>query len=448
MAQCLILEERKEWRELLQWNLKHRLGVEPMSKDNVDEGIALLDLLPSIQTVLLSPQKAQKLFGHEDFNRHDADFVILGDYEGHLPDGIKPHIIDRLDDEKVVLYAIATILAINPDELQKKLTPEFIPVEPYFFYTLGSSIVDIYIRIKKGPMTFQYVKRLHAGDSFDKKDIVHYEGQGLKFFYIPKRQFEAFSNFLSNHLIDRLENIGNLPLEQRMPILSKGFHAAHAQIMALGLNHPNIQLSESVISGVLHSIYEKAQTSDLVKKVINSGTGKMYQQCHMISMIAGQVLSFMDYQDSAIHREMAFAAFYHDISLANHQELFQIDSENALKQANLKKEQQSLVLNHALNSAKILKDHPEIPQGTYNLVLHHHGSLNGIGFYPDDTKKIPGLSKIFIVVCEFVTELMRFKEAGGQGIQVLDTLYQKFQSEDMAKVVVTLENSFRRQKRP
>ncbi|EQC49673.1 hypothetical protein, partial [Bacteriovorax sp. DB6_IX] len=52
----------------------------------------------------------------------------------------------------------------------------------------------------------QFVKRIHQGDIFSQEVIKKYCDQGLKNFYIPKEQQKNFTTFVSNKLVELLND--------------------------------------------------------------------------------------------------------------------------------------------------------------------------------------------------------------------------------------------------
>src|SRR5690606_32314136 len=84
---------------------------------------------------------------------------------------------------EIVIKEAAKRLGVSLDTNQK-IKNEYVPVNLHYFYEITRTPCDIFIRIRKGKDEFQYVKRIHQKDVFDKETIVRYESQGLKEFYV------------------------------------------------------------------------------------------------------------------------------------------------------------------------------------------------------------------------------------------------------------------------
>jgi len=87
------------------------------------------------------------------------------------------------------------------------MTPEYAAIPVHYFLNLDYVNCDVFIRIKKTPTEYQYVKRIHTGDNFSKDSIKRYMAQGLEFFHIPIEAQRNFTTHLSNQLVAKLKMI-------------------------------------------------------------------------------------------------------------------------------------------------------------------------------------------------------------------------------------------------
>jgi hypothetical protein len=114
-----------------------------------------------------------------------------------------------------------------------------------------------------------------------------------------------------------------------------------------------------------------------------------------------------------------------------------------LEQANLNDTDYQMVFNHAQDAAEIVKKHPEAPIGSSDLILHHHGAGTGKGF-SNQIEKLPLGSKIFLVAHNFVLELVRFKELGGDPRPITVELHRRYSSADMTAIIKALETALKK----
>jgi len=326
----------------------------------------------------------------------------------------------------------------------KKAVPDYIPVPVRYFLNLDYVNCDVFIRIKKSPTEYQYVKRIHNGDTFSKDSIKRYMDQGLENFHIDKDSYKSFTIFLSNRLVEKIDS-PSMDETKKVQIMGESYDVAVKEISKLGFNSETIQLTEAIIQNMVKNFEKSPEMSNLLHKVINSNTGLLYQRCHMTSVVASEMIKNLKFEDPKAYEKIAYASFFHDIMLADREELTKINSFDELEKANLSEQDWDMVFNHAMEAAVLLRKHPEAPTGADEIIKHHHGATNGKGF-SNSIEKLPDLSKIFIIAHHFVLELIRFKETGGEPKPVTEELYKRYPSPDVAIIIKALEKTLKKKK--
>ena len=86
----------------------------------------------------------------------------------------------------------------------------------------------------------------------------------------------------------------------------------------------------------------------------------------------------------------------------------------------------------------MIRKHPESPPGVDEIIKNHQGTSNGKGF-SNSIDKLSNLSKIFIIAHQFVLELLRFKEIGGEPKPITEELYKRYPGADIAIIIKSLE---------
>lgn len=442
MAQIILIETNQTLKDLLTLNLVTYTGSEVIPRDSAKEAIELMDILPNIDLIICSAktgnEKTAEMIGSYLLeNGRESGIIVLG--EG-FPETIRDMAVsipDSSDWEKVVESSLK-VLGINEESLRKKAQPDYIPIPIHYFYSITSTCCDVFIRLKKGPDSYQYIKRLHQGDNFNKKTIDRYMSQGLSHLHIPKDFQKNFTNYVSDQLVERLANFEGTE-EEHIDLIGNSFEVAIQEIQNMGFNGATIQLTESIINAMIDSANKNPDMSPLLHKVINSKTGYLYQNGHMASIVASECLKKLGLDKPELHEKMAYAAFFHDITLCDHEELAKITSYEDLEAMSLDEELWELAFNHALDASLMLGNNPEAPEGVGDIIKHHHGSINGKGYSTTGAVKLPRLSKIFLIACEFSSELLAYKETGGPPRPIIKNLYQKFPDEEIAKVIHVLE---------
>lgn len=447
MAQVILIESNTTMNDLISVNLTTYLGVDLIHRKNAQDALSLLAILPSIDLIITNSvvdgeDTASMINDYLIDNQLDISMIVLGGQTRRASEHTI-HIPNNNDWEKVV-QTTAKILGINEEVLARKAVPDYVAVPVRYFYNLDSINCDVFIRIKKSPTEFQFVKRIHNGDAISLDLIQRYQDQGLEFFHIPKEHHRNFTIFLSNRLVDKIEGPG-INEDQKIQIMGESYDIATREIVTLGFNSETIQLTDTIIENMIKNFQKSPEMSGLLHKVINSKTGPLYQKSHMTSVVASEMVKNLKFSDPLAFEKIAFAAFFHDIMLTEREDLAKINSFEELEKAHLSESDWDLVFNHANEASQLIKNHPEAPLGADEIIRHHHGAFNGKGF-SNAIEKLPDLSKIFIIAHHFTLELMKFKETGGQPKPVTEELFRRYPSPDAALIIKALERTLKKKK--
>lgn len=447
MAQVILIESNKAMKDLIAINLTTYLGVEVIHRRNAKDAISLLDILPSIDLIITSSkidreESANILNEYLLKNDMDISLIVLGENVKN-PSTNTINIPNDKDWERVVTTT-ANIFGITEEALAKRVVPNYVPVPVKYFLNLESVNCDVFIRIKKSPVEYQFVKRLHNGDSFTKENILTYIKQNLVHFFIAKDSYKSFATFLSNKLINRIESAEN-NLLLKIELMGEAYYIATREILQLGFNREIVQLSDMIIENMIKSFEKSPEMSGLLHKVINSKSGLLYQRSYMIAVVACEMMKNLGAESETSKEKLAFAAFFHDILLTEHEALSKINSMEELEKGKLSEKDWDIVFNHANDAAQLIHTHPESPMGAELIIRHHHGAFNGKGF-SNDIENLPELSRIFIVAHHFVLELMKFKEQGGQPRPITEELHKRYPSKNMSVIIRALEATLKKKK--
>jgi len=167
----------------------------------------------------------------------------------------------------------------------------------------------------------------------------------------------------------------------------------------------------------------------------------------MTSIVASEIAKNLGIGNDKIYSKLAYASFFKDISFIENEELAKIGSFEELETSNVSDEEWDLIFSHALDGALLIRKHPECPIDVDTIIKHHHGSHNGKGFSAISITKNPEISKVFVIACEFVKELLSFKERGGKASPIVDELYKKYSTPDMVIIIKALEKTLRKKKK-
>jgi response regulator RpfG family c-di-GMP phosphodiesterase len=393
----------------------------------------LLNLLPSIDIIIIKDKigvedSANKMAFHLMENEINSALIVIGTNDKYNL-GLN---FKTISDWEKIVHSVGKILGFTEEQLNLKNNPEFVSIDPQYLKSLEATSCDIYIRIKKGPTSFQYIKRFLAIDRIDQSDYERYIKEGLKHFYIKKEDREQFTIYLSNHLISKLEGIEQVgDLAEKIEIISDSYGVAINHINEIGLTRSTIQLTDSIVSTMGKTFEYHPQISSHLQNVLISKGSKLFQYYHMISIIASESLKVLGNTNLNYLQSLTYAAFFHDLALTEFPDLTKISNSEELEfLKNEQMDQYELVNLHAKVSADLIKNQQGFGEFTAQIVREHHGSITGIGFpYPPD-KSLHPLSRLFIIVEEFVRHLFRYQEAGGAPKPVIEILKEKYPEEE------------------
>ncbi len=431
MAQIILIEPDETLRELLTLNLTTYVGAEVIPKDSFAEALMLLQIIPNIDLVISRKIDTQGATSKEicDFIREherETSLIISGsEAVDKLDLGIALEVHDPFDWDQTIQLAAKT-LGVTQDLLEKKVRPDYVPIRIKVFRHLTATPCDVFIRIKRGPGDYQYVKRLHSGDVFAEQMINKYIDQGLSNFYIPKDYLANFTNFVSDRFVERLEAI-TWQSDEDFEVVGESFDQTLESAREVGFSSATIQLAEAVMNSMLDSVQTSSEMGPLLQKVLNSPTGLIYQHGHMSAIVAIEILKASGLGSQHNLEKVSYAALFKDVMLSDHEEWLLIDSFEELENRHLPESDWDRVFGHALDSAALIQNARDIPIGVEELIRHHHGTSNGKGFSLGQIDNLPEISVVFILAVDFVNQLYLYQQRKDPNAKpVIGTLKERF----------------------
>jgi len=450
MAQVIMIIQNPTLKDLVSVNLNTYLGAQIIPRNTAAEAIALMEILPSVDLIITDGKVAKEDTAKDIWkackkNKLDTGMVVLGE----CPEDIRKDVQwveNALDWEKVVDSA-SRVLGITLDDLKKKLRPEYAVVPLDYFYSLPSSPCDVFIRIKGPENEYQFLKRIHAGESFDQTVLERYKSQGLLNLYIPKEMRDNFAVFLSNILIQKLEE-GLVKDQEDYTIIGQTFDLARMEIVAQGLNRTTIQLADTVISSISETAVRSKTMGPVLQKILGSKTGFLYQNAQLTTMVAYHILKGLGKDSEELKIKIAYAAFFCDVALLEREDLAQFDSyqefDQAVSENKIKKSDFEVLKNHPLEGAVFIRKNPEAPIDVDLIIRQHHGDPKGSGFSHEHYDEILEVSRIFILAESFARRVLSYRKGEGNPRPVILDMREKFsQVKSMAPLVVALEKSLK-----
>lgn len=440
MSQTILIEPNDDLRKIYSINLTSFIGTDVIIRKSAEEALALLKILPEINLIITKSQIGKeptaKLISNYLKNESlDTELIVIGSVQ-ELPESL---CLEEPVSWEVLIKHASNLLGVSLEDYANKTKPEYIPVGLFYFYEIQNTPCDVFIKIKKARNEYQYVKRIHSKDSFDKETIQKYEAQGLKEFYIPKDYIQFFSTFVTNAIVLKLET-DHVSLEDQILTTANAHEVVRDAILIMGLEQPIVELSESAINSMVKSIKKTADISYLLKLLFTNKVSYAYQHSHLLALLGHQILSRQSWYKEEHLYIITFVSFFSDITLKSHQQM-KINSMKDLAQARLLDIEKEEVINHASDAAKILEDHPEASDYIKTVLLQSHGRPDGIGIEENPGEEIHPLSKVFIVADAFVKTLLN-PALPSKKQDILPLLYSRFTNPSYQKIIKTLEYKF------
>lgn len=441
MSQTILIEPNEDLRKIYTLNLNTFAGTDVIIRQNAEDAIQLLRILPTISLIITKNKIADedtavKLVNHLKSEMLDIPIMVTGE---------NAQIADRafcLPEpvvwEKLVQQA-AKFLGVTPEDLARRVKPDFVPMSLSYFYDITQTPCDVFIRIKKGPGEYQFVKRIHSKDIFDAAAIKKYEDQGLKEFYIQRDYQQYFTTFVTNSLVKKLER-DDLTMEDRILTTAHSYDVVQDQVDKIGLDQATVELADAGINSMIKSVKDSPQIAGLLKFLFTNKVSLAYQHSHLIAVMCQYILSKQSWYQPKHLEVLSFVSFFSDITLKSNEQL-RINSDEELRASNLSDEERQVVLTHARDAANLLEKHPGANEYIKTVLLQHHGKLDGVGFNDSPGEDLHPLSKVFIVADCFVKTLLR-PDMPSTKREILPILYAKYTTPSYQKIIKALEQKF------
>ncbi len=441
MSQTILIETNEDLQKIYSLNLNTFVGTDVIHRSNADDAIALLKILPQVGLVI-----TQSKVGAEDtaVNIHKfikseglaTNLIILGESSSLASEVL---CLQQPVSWEVLIKQAAQHLGVSLQDAMNKVKPDFLPVGVFYFYDITKTPCDVYIRIKKSPNEYQYVKRIHSKDIFDKTDIKKYEDQGLKEFFIPKDYVQYFTTFVTNNLVQKLER-EDLGMEERILTTANAHEIVRESIQSIGFDEASVELSDASINSMVRSVKDSPQVGELLKMLFSNKIAYAYQHCHLLALMCHYVLSKQSWYKPEHLETLSFVSFFSDVTLKSSLQM-QVSTMLDLSESNLTDEEKRQVMTHAKDAVALLENHPDANDYIKTVLLQSHGKLDGVGIEDNPGEDLHPLSKVFVVADAFVKILLN-PSLPSTKKDILPILATRFTNPSYQKIIKALEQKF------
>jgi len=438
MSQTILIHDNQDLRKLYSLNLTTYSATDIVDRNNAKDTIELLAILPTINLIIAKnnigdENTAEDIYDYLQDNNLDIPLIVLGDCPEISHETL---CLKSPTDWEILIKHASKLLGITEEEVKKKVVPNHVPIKLTYFYEIDHTPCEIYIRIKKGPGEFEFIKRLHAQDNFAATDIDKYEAQGLTELYIPKDYHQYFVNFVTNNILKKLE-LSDLGIQDRLNATSSGYELVRDRAEEIGIDENIQELAQQSILSMIKAIEENTKLSSLLKMLLSSKISYAYQHAHLVCVIGNFILSKQPWYEKKHLNIFASAAFFSDITLKTIDQI-RVNSNDDFDLVSLTEDQINEVNSHANDAAEIIIGTPIYSEYLYAVIQQHQGSMTGIGLPDDPSEDIHPLAKVFVIADYFV-KLMLDPKAPKNKKEILTIIYASFNNTSYQKIIKVLE---------
>ncbi len=182
MSQTILIESNDDLKKIYSLNLNTFVGTDVIHRKNADDTIELLRILPQVGLVIAQAkvgleETALKIYHFIKTEGLATNLIVMGECKSISNEVM---CLQEPVSWEILIKQAAQHLGVTLQDAINKVKPDYLPVGVHYFYDITRTPCDVYIRIKKAPNDYQFVKRIHSKDVFDKAVIQKYEDQGLK----------------------------------------------------------------------------------------------------------------------------------------------------------------------------------------------------------------------------------------------------------------------------
>lgn len=441
MSQTILIESNEDLRKIFSLNLNTFVGTDVIHRKNADDTIELLRILPQVGLVITeakvgNEETAVKIYRFIKNENLAVALIVIGESPSISSEVL---CLQEPVSWEILIKQAAQHLGVNLQDSVGKVRPDYLPVGVHYFYDISRTPCDVYIRIKKSPNEYQFVKRIHSKDVFDKDSIQKYEDQGLKEFYIPKDYIQYFTTFVTNNLIQKLER-EDLTMEARILTTANAHEIVRESIQAIGFDDASVELSDASINSMVKSVKNSPQVAELLKFLFSNKVSFAYQHCHLLALMCHYVLSKQSWYKAEHLETLSFVSFFADVTLKSNLQM-QISTMRDLAESNLTDEEKRQVMNHAKDAVALMANHPDANDYIKTVLIQSHGKIDGVGIEDNPGEDLHPLSKVFIVADAFVKILLNPSMPSSKK-DILPILSARFTNPSYQKIIKALEQKF------
>ncbi len=286
---------------------------------------------------------------------------------------------------------------------------QFVGISLQTLLNIRSVIHPLFIRLSDD----KYVKFINSGVEITLEDFEKFKQKGIQNLFVERKHFAEFIHQFKKKVLGGMlfKGIHAKPHEA-LELTASVHDVVLGAVRAFGISNDTEELAKKNITFVRDLIQNQSELSSLVDWA--KFTQQDYTCAHsiLISYLTTEVANSLKLTTPHATDVLALAAFFHDISLDNHQ----IKNESRFIKAlslnsKINKNDLDTVKTHTEGSVAKLKEWLLCPEELIRVVHEHHEKPNGSGF-PEGKNdlQIGELSTCFIVCEDLAQSFLELKD--------------------------------------
>jgi hypothetical protein len=441
MSNVLLVEESTDLSMLIKLNLMKSHEVTIYEKENADKAIDLIEIIDEFDLIICSDENSE----HKHCEKVSNYLISSSRSIPMLAVSALPifyehcKIVKPNQSWKVIVEMASSTIGIKNSVNEKINDFIAIPANYLLSITNDKMMTDIFIRLKKSNDEYQYLKRIHAGDTFELDQIQRYISSGLKDFYIARVHFESFVNHITESVVKRLKS-NDVVGADRIKLNSESFEITQDRIASLGIDELTVELVQENILSMEKSLIEISSLSSFVKLLKSNQSSYAYGHVYLTCLLLHKLVESFEWHSKAVKDKLTYVAFFHDICLSD-EKLIRIHSKSDFEKNNLSESEIKKVNTHAYEASKLLERFSEIPMGVGGIIKEHHASKTGVELPDSLSIAIAPMSMMLVVVESFVDKYFQLKDPTSQSeiLLLISTLKEKFNIATYSQTINSLE---------
>lgn len=392
----LVIEDDPDLREVLVLIVQSKVGAKVIETGSVKESIQAIDDHPEIHSIVA------------DYNLGDGVSLETFQYLKKVNRPI-PFILCSGSTESARNFAAGDKLAavvnkpFKTDDLVKAIkatlgdaskgaqdSSKYCPVSIALLLKLEKVNCSLFLKLAEN----KYVRLTQQDDGFGKEECEKYRSKGVEVLYFEGKEAGVF---LDQYVRDMcsLRHAKSLNVSEALKVTTQAHEMLHRVITSLDVSSKAIDLANECTAMAISSLNSDPEMLPYLSKMGFDRSNYLSSHSVLLAQMSCMIASMFDLTSESTQYKLAFAAIFHDITLADNLEAM---AELSAWLDDKGKPEKKSVLNHAMESVELLEKVHFVPFGVREIIQTHHEKPDGSG-YPQGLKEsqIDPLSTIFII---------------------------------------------------